>query len=76
MIGKADFIKCDDYKKLKPGTYLVRVDEKERDDDLHVATVSNNKIVIVGGHFSWDRNPLVEYLDITHLVEIKQRKVT
>jgi len=71
MIGKADFIKCGDYEKLPPGTYLVRIAEKEGRDDLHVAVVSENRIIVVGGHFAWDRKPVIEYVDITHLSETK-----
>jgi hypothetical protein len=67
MIGKSDFIKCADYTGLPAGTYLVRTAEKDGRNDLHIAVVSD-RITVVGGHFSWDRKPLIEYVDISHLI--------
>lgn len=66
MINRSDFIKCDDYKKLPIGTYLVLIDEEEGRNPYHVATVHEN-ITVVGDHFYFDRKPLLGYVDITHL---------
>lgn len=71
MVSESDFVKCGDYEQLPVGTYLVRIADTSRRGNLHIAAVSENnqgqKMVIVGGHFSFDRKPLIGYIDITHL---------
>ena len=71
-----DFIKCDDYQKLTVGTHLVKIDEKNGRNNLHVATVKlnnqNQKNIIVGGYMYFDRKPLLSYVDITHLQSKEQ----
>ena len=57
------WIKCDDYKKLPIGEWLVKIN-KDR-NPYHIACVTENsggsKIVIVGSYFSWDRGDLIAY---------------
>jgi len=71
MINEGDFIPLDDYNKLPVGTHLVKIDDTQVRGCYHVATVSSSNIVVVGGHFSWDRKPLVSYFDITNLTGTK-----
>ena len=71
MLSQRDFVKCGDYQDLPVGTYVVRIADKPSRNNLHIAVVNKNsqghKMIIVGGHFSFDRKPLIEYADITHL---------
>ncbi len=71
MINEGDFIPLDDYRKLPVGTHLVKIDDTAARGCYHVATVSINEIIVVGGAFSWDRKPLLAYFDITNLEQSK-----
>lgn len=59
------WIKCENYKELPVGEWLVRVNNDKYKHQI--ATVRENrpgqKIVIVGGYFYFDADDLIAYTD-------------
>lgn len=64
-----NWIYIDSYKDLPEGEWLVAEEGRDsmtregekRPNKIHTASVSENKIVVIGGHFAWDRNRIYAY---------------
>ncbi len=64
------WIKCTEWEELPVGMWLVRIEDEH--EPFQVAYVTGSakgyKLVVVGGRFSWDMPPLLEYRSIDETV--------
>jgi hypothetical protein len=58
---KAEWIRCNGYKNLPVGNWLVLVDDPREEKRVQACTARAN-VTLVGGIFAFDAKPVIAYM--------------